>query len=188
MPSLGTFCQDSIARRWNFERLCWRRQDHFNEPLPSTFPSFSSFPKSRNGLSALAISKTEPVSSSHYLRKPHQSTPLPESRRSRLRNPPDTNILIAIATTLAPIKSASPRLPVAPSDTYTSRSAGRLQNAVTAVSNCQVYARHLALQNLLLTLAITGPSPTTPRICHRLPPTEDRLTCIRRLAVRQLRA
>jgi hypothetical protein len=95
-------------------------------------------PQFRNGLCALAISKTEPVSSLLVL--------LNASKRLiciwTFGSPQNSHVIdmsLPTATTLAQTKSASQRPLVAPSDTSTSRSAAHHQNAVTAVSNCPAY-------------------------------------------------
>src|SRR5436305_5522309 len=111
---------------WNFEgSLALTRRPHQRATLIAApfFVPISNPSQLRNGLRALTIPKTEPVSS------------LPELSKNRHV----TDISLSTATTPAQTKSASQKPPAVLSDTSISRSAARPQNAVTAVSNCPAY-------------------------------------------------
>jgi hypothetical protein len=113
-----------------------RRQATFIAAL--LFVPIPNPPQLRNGLRALAIPKTEPVSSLPVLLKASQR-PIYILHPWKPQNSHVADISLSPATTHAQTKSASQRPLAAPSDTSTSRSAARHQNAVTVVLNFPAY-------------------------------------------------
>jgi hypothetical protein len=101
---------------------------------------------------------------------------------------------VASPTTQSPTKSASARLLAASSDICTSRSEGRLLNAVTVETSCLVYVsliicgsvNHLFDETILMQYRNVDSSPPSTSIRNHLPPKEDCAACVRWFTLCQL--